>query len=51
MYDLLVKNIVDNHLSHKIVPHHLGVFCFSGNATMNAVDIDGGGGNDCLLLP
>jgi len=44
MYDLLVKNIVDNHLSHKIVPHHLGVFCFSGNGTMNAVDIDGGGG-------
>lgn len=44
MYNLLVKNILDNNLSHKIVPYHLGVFCFSGKANMNAIDIDGGGG-------
>lgn len=44
MYNLLVHNIYQNQLQHKIVPHNLGVFCYEGNATMNDIDLDGGGG-------
>lgn len=44
MYNLLVKNIYDNGLQNKIVPHNLGVFCYKGNGTMNNIDLDGGGG-------
>jgi FkbM family methyltransferase len=45
MYNLLVKNVEDNHLQHKIVPYHLGVFCYSGQCTMNNDILDSGGGN------
>ena len=45
MYDLLVKNIHQNHLQNKILPFHSGVFCYEGNGTMNDTDLDGGGGN------
>ncbi len=44
MYNLLVKNVFDNRLQNKIVPHNLGVFCYEGNGTMNNIDLDGGGG-------
>lgn len=44
MYNLLIKNINQNNLQNKIIPNHLGVFCFEGNAKMNSIDLDGGGG-------
>lgn len=44
MYKLLVQNITQNNLQHKIEPRNLGVFCYSGVGTMNNVDMDGGGG-------
>jgi FkbM family methyltransferase len=44
MFNLLVKNINQNNLQHKIIPYNLGVFCFQGNGKMNNIDIDGGGG-------
>lgn len=44
MYNLLVKNINQNNLQHKIIPNNSGVFCFEGNGTMNNIDLDGGGG-------
>lgn len=44
MYNLLVKNINQNDLQTKIIPYNLGVFCFEGNAKMNNIDLDGGGG-------
>jgi FkbM family methyltransferase len=44
MYNLLVKNINQNNLQNKIIPNNLGVFCFEGNAKMNSIDLDGGGG-------
>ena len=44
MYNLLVKNIEQNNLQNKIIPHNLGVFCFEGNGKMNSIDLDGGGG-------
>jgi len=44
MYNLLVHNIVVNNLQNKIIPHNLGVFCYSGVGKMNNTDLDGGGG-------
>jgi hypothetical protein len=44
MYNLLVKNINQNNLQHKIIPHNFGVFCYTGEGTMNDIDLDGGGG-------
>jgi len=44
MYNLLVHNILQNNLQDKIVPKHLGIFCFDGKGTMNNIDLDGGGG-------
>ena len=44
MYDLLVHNIIQNNLQHKIIPYNLGVFCFEGYGSMNNIDLDGGGG-------
>jgi FkbM family methyltransferase len=44
MYNLLVQNINQNNLQHKIIPHNLGVFCYEGNGIMNGIDLDGGGG-------
>jgi FkbM family methyltransferase len=44
MYDLLVLNINQNGLQDKIIPNNLGVFCYSGIASMNNIDLDGGGG-------
>ena len=44
MYNLLVKNINQNNLQHKIIPHNLGVFCFEGPGKMNSIDLDGGCG-------
>jgi FkbM family methyltransferase len=45
MYQLLVKNIIDNRLPHVIIPVNKGVFCYEGNGVMNSIDLDGGGGN------
>jgi FkbM family methyltransferase len=45
MYNLLVHNITQNGLQHKIIPYNLGVFCFEGTGKMNNTDLDGGGGN------
>ena len=44
LYDLLVKNINQNNLQNKIIPHNLGVFCYEGKGKMNDIDLDGGGG-------
>lgn len=44
MYNLLVHNINQNNLQHKIIPNNLGVFCFEGSGRMNNIDLDGGGG-------
>jgi len=44
MYNLLVKNITQNNLEHKIIPNNSGVFCYSGIGSMNEIDLDGGGG-------
>ena len=44
IYNLLVKNINQNNLQHKIIPNNLGVFCYEGNGKMNNIDLDGGGG-------
>jgi FkbM family methyltransferase len=45
MYNLLVKNILQNNLHHKIIPYNKAVFCFNGIGHMNDTDLDGGGGN------
>jgi len=45
MYKLLVKNITQNNLQHKIIPFNKAVFCFNGIGHMNDIDIDGGGGS------
>jgi FkbM family methyltransferase len=44
MYNLLVKNINQNNLQHKIIPYNLGVFCYNGLGVMNEIDLDGDGG-------
>jgi FkbM family methyltransferase len=44
LFELLVQNINQNGLQEKIVPHNLGVFCFTGEGTMNGIDLDGGKG-------
>lgn len=44
LYNLLVMNIYQNNLQHKIVPNNLGVFCYEGPGRMNNIDLDGGGG-------
>jgi FkbM family methyltransferase len=44
MFNLLVQNINQNKLQHKIIPYNLGLFCYEGNAKMNNIDLDGGGG-------
>lgn len=43
MFDLLVKNIHDNHLTDKIIPIRTGAFCYTGSGHMNDVDVDGKG--------
>ena len=45
MYDLLVLNINQNNLQNKIVPYHLGVFCYKGKGKMNGTDLD----MDCIV--
>jgi FkbM family methyltransferase len=45
LYDLLVHNINQNNLQHKIIPFNKAVFCFDGIGNMNDIDLDGGGGN------
>lgn len=44
MYNLLVRNINQNNLQNKIIPNNLGVFCYKGTGIMNAIDLDGCGG-------
>ena len=44
MYNLLVKNIIQNNLQDTIIPNNLGVFCYEGTGKMNGIDLDGGGG-------
>jgi FkbM family methyltransferase len=44
MYNLLIRNIYQNNLQNKIIPHNLGVFCYEGLGKMNDIDLDGGGG-------
>jgi len=45
MFNLLNLNIQNNSLENKIIPFNKGIFCYNGNAVMNDVDLDGGGGN------
>ena len=45
MYNLLVKNIIQNNLQNKIIPYNKGVFCFNGKSNMHNIDLDGGGGD------
>ena len=44
LYNLLIKNINQNNLQDKIIPFNIGVFCCDCDATMNNIDLDGGGG-------
>jgi FkbM family methyltransferase len=44
MFQLLLKNIIQNNLQEKIVPYRQGVFCYEGIGKMNDIDLDGGGG-------
>ena len=44
LFNLLVKNINDNNLQHKIIPYNKGVFCYEGQGHMNNIDLDGGFG-------
>jgi FkbM family methyltransferase len=44
MYNLLLQNISQNNLQHKIIPYNSGVFCYNGIGKMNNIDLDGGGG-------
>jgi len=44
MYKLLCKNVQQNNLTGKIIPHNSGVFCYNGTGKMNDIDMDGGGG-------
>jgi FkbM family methyltransferase len=44
MYNVLVHNVQQNNLQDKIFPTNMGVFCYNGTATMNNIDLDGGGG-------
>ncbi len=44
MFNLLVKNIIQNNLESKIIPNNSGVFCFEGKGKMNNIDLDGGKG-------
>lgn len=44
IYNLLLRNIRQNNLEHKIIPYNLGVFCYNGMGKMNNIDLDGGGG-------
>jgi FkbM family methyltransferase len=44
LYKLLLKNIKQNNLQNKIIPHNFGVFCYEGIGKMNNIDLDGGGG-------
>jgi FkbM family methyltransferase len=44
LYKLLIKNIQENSLQEKIIPHNMGIFCFDGLGTMNDIDLDGGNG-------
>jgi FkbM family methyltransferase len=45
MFNLLSLNAKQNGLENKIMPINKGVFCYSGKGAMNAIDLDGGGGN------
>jgi FkbM family methyltransferase len=45
LYDLLVKNVIDNQLLHKIVPYPMGVFCDTRKGRMSLIGLDGGFGN------
>lgn len=42
MYKLLVHNINQNNLQHKIIPNNLGVFCYTGKGEMNNIDLEEG---------
>lgn len=45
MYNLLVKNINQNSLKSKIIPHNIGAFCYRGIGVMNSSDLDCSGGD------
>jgi len=45
MFNLLVRNIAQNKLQHKIIPYNSCVFCYNGVCKMNGTDLDGGGGD------
>lgn len=44
MFNLLLYNIKQNNLENKIIPYNFGMFCCFRKATMNDIDLDGGGG-------
>lgn len=44
MYELLIHNIRQNDLHHKIIPFNQGVFCYTGAGTMHESSLDCGGG-------
>jgi FkbM family methyltransferase len=41
LFDLLLHNISQNSLQHKVFPVNKGVFAFTGKGEMNDIDIDG----------
>lgn len=40
MFKLLQRNVQQNNLQNKIIPHNKGVFCYSGSAKMNSRDLE-----------
>jgi len=45
MFSLLVRNIEQNNLTNKIIPHNKGVFCYNGFGYMNDNTLDCTRGN------
>jgi len=45
MYDMIVKNVQQNHRQDMIIPTNMGVFCYKGVGKMSGTDVDGAGGS------
>lgn len=42
MYQILNRNIIQNNIEDKVITYNKGIFCYSGKAIMNNIDLDGG---------
>ena len=45
LYKLLLMNILQNDIQHKVICNNVGVFCYEGDGIMNDTDLGGMGGN------